>query len=214
MVDGLIEMANLDYRAAGLETFGKPDGFLERQVDRWLGQLATYPAKYDKYEGRKLPGLDTVVDWLRANVPESWRPGLMHGDYAMNNVLFANAPPARLVAIVDWETATIGDPMLDLAAFTMNMRSRDGTEKIWSYFEPERFPYREDAIAYYGERTGRDISPIDYYYVLYRFRAACILEYKVAEAIQGLSPKAKGDRFDGLVRMLMESAESLVRKLG
>ncbi|MDY0014350.1 MAG: phosphotransferase family protein [Rhodocyclaceae bacterium] len=214
MIDGLIEMANVDYKAIGLESFGKPEGFLGRQVDRWLGQLATYPQRYSQYQPRQLEGMDYVVDWLRANVPETSRPGLLHADYAMNNVLFAHRPPARLVAIIDWEMATIGDPVIDLAGFAMHLRGDDPNDVLWPYFDPERFPRRADALAYYAEKTGRDVSCIDYYIVLYRFRMACILEYKVAEAIQGLAPKAKGERFDGIVRRLMASACERARSLG
>lgn len=214
MIDGLIEMARVDYRAIGLENFGKPDGFLGRQVDRWLGQLATYPEKYPRYQTRKLPGQDYVVDWLRANLPDTSVAGLMHGDYALNNVLFAHRPPARLVAIIDWELATIGDPVLDLAAFAMNLQGRDPDDRVWSYFDSSRFPIREDAVAYYGDMTGLDVSHMDFYYILYRFRMACIIEYKVAESIQGISPKAKGDRFDGMVRKLWSDAETLARAKG
>lgn len=214
MIDGLVEMANVDYKAVGLENFGKPDGFLGRQVDRWLGQLAMYPQKYSKYEPRKLPGQDYVVAWLRANLPDTWQPGLMHGDYAMNNVLFAHNPPSRIVAIIDWEMATIGDPVLDLAAYAMNMRSKDPNDKTWSYFDTTRLPYREDAVAYYGEKTGRDVSHMDFYYILYRFRMASVLEYKVAESVQGLSPKAKGERFNDIINRLMGDAEKLARSLG
>ncbi|WP_409330043.1 phosphotransferase family protein [Trujillonella humicola] len=214
MVDGLIAMANLDWRAAGLEGFGKADNFLARQPDRWLGAIESYPKLYPEYQVRDLPGLSYVADWLRANIPAGSTPGLMHADYALNNVLFAHRPPARLVAIIDWETATIGDPLLDLAAFTQNLRTGDGDDGGTRYFDPANFPLRADAVDYYGERTGRDVSGIDYYYVLSRFRSACMLEYKVAEAIQGLSSKAKGDRFDGLVRGLLRDAEALARSLG
>ncbi|MGD9795188.1 MAG: phosphotransferase family protein [Acidimicrobiia bacterium] len=211
MVDGMIAMANLDYEAAGLGGFGKPDGFLERQTDRWLGQLDTYPKRYSKYEPRDLEGLDYVADYLRSNVPDTWRPGLMHGDYALNNVMFHNRPPSRLVAIIDWETATIGDPLLDLAGFTQSLRSdRPGSGRK-SYFDSVNFPHQNDALAYYAEGTGRDLSHIDYYYVLCKFRMACMIEYKVAEAIQGLSPKAKGDRFDRRVRALLIDARDLAQ---
>jgi aminoglycoside phosphotransferase (APT) family kinase protein len=211
MIDGLIAMANLDYEAVGLGTFGKPERFLDRQVDRWLGQLDTYPKRYPKYQPRQLDGLDYVSAWLRDNVPNESPPGLMHGDYALNNVLFHHSPPARLIAIIDWETATIGDPLLDLAAFTQSLRTGDAGDTERSYFDAANFPHRQDALAYYAEGTGRDLSAMDYYYVLTRFRAACMIEYKVAEAIQGLSPKAKGDRFDALVRGLLLDAQALAR---
>jgi len=215
MLDGLIAMANLDYEAAGLQSFGKPDGFLARQPDRWMGQMDTYPKRYPKYEPRDLEGLDYVADWLRANVPDSSKPGLMHGDYALNNVLFANNPPARLIAIIDWETATIGDPLLDLAGFTQSLRTTsDQQAPAASYFDSTNFPPRSDALDYYAEKTGRDLSHIDYYFVLCKFRMACMIEYKVAEAIQGLAPKAKGERFDGLVRGLLLGAQELARRAG
>jgi aminoglycoside phosphotransferase (APT) family kinase protein len=211
MIDGLIAMANLDYAAAGLSDFGKPERFLERQVDRWLGQLDTYPKRYPKYEPRDLEGLDDVVAWLRDNVPDESHPGLMHGDYALNNVMFHHRPPARLIAIIDWETATIGDPVLDIAAFTQSLAAADGSGASRSYFDSANFPTREDALAYYAEGTGRDLSHIAYYYVLTKFRTACMIEYKVAEAIQGLSSQAKGDRFDALVRNLLIDARDLTR---
>lgn len=214
MTDGMIEMANFDYLAGGLAGYGKPDNFLARQVDRWRGQLAGYPDRYPGYESRALPGLDYVSDWLTANVFDGGKPGLMHGDYALNNVLFANNPPSRLVAIIDWETSTIGDPLMDLAAFAQSLRRRDGRPVKNSYFENERFPLYEDITEYYASETGRDVSNLDYYIILYKFRMACICEYKVAEAVVGLAPKEKGVRFDGLVRNLLLDAEDMARAFG
>lgn len=211
MIDGIIEMANLDYVAAGLQSFGKPDRFLERQVERWRGQLDSYPQRYPGYEKRDLPGLDYVSDWLSANVPTTGRPGLMHGDYAMNNVMFANRPPARLAAIIDWETATIGDPLLDLAAYAGQLRRRAGVQPVRPYLDTSLFPYFEDTVDYFGEKTGRDVSTIDYYLVLQKFRMACIIEYKVAEAVVGIAPPEKGKRFDNFVRVLLGEAEAVAR---
>lgn len=211
MIDGIIEMANLDYVAAGLESFGKPDRFLERQSERWRSQLDSYPQRYPGFESRDLPGLDYVTHWLRDNIPATGRPGLMHGDYAMNNVMFANRPPARLAAIIDWETATIGDPMVDLAAYVGQLRRREGVQPVRPYLDPTQFPYFEDAVDYFGEKTGRDVSAINYYLVLQKFRMVCILEYKVAEAAVGIAPPEKGRRFDGFVRTLLGEAEAIAR---
>ncbi|CAN5218794.1 phosphotransferase family protein [soil metagenome] len=211
MIDGIIEMANLDYMAAGLGSFGKTERFLERQVERWRGQLDSYPERYPGYEKRDLPGLDYVSDFLRANVPTTGRPGLMHGDYAMNNVMFANRPPARLAAIIDWETATIGDPMVDVAAYAGVLRRRAGVQPIRPYLDTTLFPYFEDAVDYFGEKTGRDVSTIDYYLVLQKFRMACIIEYKVAEAVVGIAPPEKGKRFDNFVRVLLGEADAIAR---
>ncbi|MGH3560628.1 MAG: phosphotransferase family protein, partial [Mycobacterium sp.] len=108
LVEGAAKLGRVDWRAQGLEGFGRPDGFHERQVDRWLAFL-------DTYRVRELPGLDEAADWLRRNRPGHYVPGIMHGDYQFANVMFAKGAPGRLAAIVDWEMGTIGDPKLDLA---------------------------------------------------------------------------------------------------
>src|SRR3954454_15525982 len=97
MVDALAELAVVDWRAVGLEGFGKPDGFLARQVDRWLWQL-------DTYKTRELPGLDSLTKWLRDELPGAGPTGIVHGDYSTFNVMFAHGAPARLAAIIDWDT--------------------------------------------------------------------------------------------------------------
>ncbi|MGK2911094.1 MAG: phosphotransferase [Sphingobium sp.] len=122
IVDGLIKLANVDYEAIGLGDYGKPGKFLERQVDRWAGQLATYPARYKGYEARELPGFTQTEDWLRhARMPTEVR-GVIHGDVGPPNMMFHYGPPARLAAMIDWELSTIGDPMIDKGWFTGAMR--------------------------------------------------------------------------------------------
>ena len=107
LVDALAAVSNADWQLAGLEGFGKPEGFLERQVERWLAQL-------ERYKVREIPGLDELARWLRANTPPMQRAALLHGDYQFINVMYEPTLPVRLSAIVDWESATIGDPLLDL----------------------------------------------------------------------------------------------------
>ena len=117
-----VALANVDYKAVGLADFGKPDNFLERQVDRWESQLNSYGKLYN-YPGRDLPGYAYARDWLRANVPEGFKAGIIHGDVGTPNALFADGPPARLTALIDWELSTIGDPLLDLAWLCNGLRS-------------------------------------------------------------------------------------------
>src|ERR1700741_932774 len=102
VVDGLVALANVDYQAAGLQDFGKPENFLERQVDRWARQLASYKPRYN-YEGRELPGYELIEPWLRRNTPKAAKPGIIHGDIGTPNMLFEPGPPARLRALIDWE---------------------------------------------------------------------------------------------------------------
>lgn len=122
LVDALAELHKVDWQAVGLSGFGKPGGFHERQVGRWSGQLASYG-------GREISGMAETGKWLEANIPKVWSPTVMHADYHMFNVLIHPEPPARVVAIVDWETATIGDPFLDFIGFCeawQSMRSEGG----------------------------------------------------------------------------------------
>ncbi|WP_242124184.1 phosphotransferase family protein [Sphingobium sp. Sx8-8] len=215
MIDGLVALANVDYRAVGLEGFGKPDNFLERQVDRWSGQLESYGALYG-YAGRALPGYDYVRDWLRANIPDDFHAGIMHGDVGTPNALFAFDRPARLTALIDWELSTIGDPLMDLAGFTNKMRDEERPDEIPSHalYNVANFPTRQELARYYAAGTGRDLSHFDYYRALQMFKGGCILEYKVAQAAAGILPEATGTFFSGLVLSNFEKAEALCRRLG
>jgi aminoglycoside phosphotransferase (APT) family kinase protein len=107
LAEGIALLGNVDWKARGLHDLGRPDGFHERQVDRWTAFL-------ERIKGRELPGFDVAAAWLRAHRPIDYLPGLMHGDYQFANVMFEHGAPARLAAIVDWEMGTVGDPKLDL----------------------------------------------------------------------------------------------------
>ena len=135
LVDGIARLARVDWRAQGLEGFGKPDGFHDRQVDRWLAHL-------DAVRFREIPGLDATADWLRSHKPSHWEPGIIHGDYQFANVMFAHGAPARLAAMVDWEMSTVGDPLLDLA-WVMNGWSDPGEDRTKGYVDCTGMPSRQ-----------------------------------------------------------------------
>jgi aminoglycoside phosphotransferase (APT) family kinase protein len=109
LVDALIELHGVDPAACGLEGFGKPTGYLERQLRRWRGQMElTLPMT------RPLEDLEAVGSWLERNLPRTQATTIVHGDYKLDNVMFDEEPPARLTAILDWEMSTLGDPLADL----------------------------------------------------------------------------------------------------
>lgn len=215
MVDGLIALANVDYLAVGLEGFGKPDNFLERQVDRWESQIRSYPERYGS-KWRELPGFAYGRDWLRRNIPDDFRAGIIHGDVGTPNALFAFDRPARLAALIDWELSTIGDPLIDLAWFTGRLRDEDRPNEIGesTLYNVANFPTRQELARYYAAGTGRDLSHFDYYCVLAAYKSGCILEYKVAQSSAGILPPKTGRFFDKLVRAAFLRAEKLARKVG
>jgi aminoglycoside phosphotransferase (APT) family kinase protein len=182
-VDGCAEIADVDWRARGLSDLGKPVEFLERQVSRWLAQL-------NRYRTRDLPELDFVCDWLTANIPKMSPAALIHGDYSPFNVIVASDPPARLAAIVDWDTGTIGDPLLDLGHLLARW-TEPGEEPVLMVQAGgvDGYPSRAEMADRYAERTGRDLSALAYYQALALFKLAVILEGRHArEVARGVSP--------------------------
>jgi aminoglycoside phosphotransferase (APT) family kinase protein len=187
LVDALIELHQVDYVACGLELFGKPHGYLERQLRRWTGQLdLTLPLT------RPLPDLERVGEWLRDNLPDSPPATLVHGDYKLDNVVFAPGSPPRLVAILDWEMSTIGDPLADLGwMITFWRESGDPDEDVFatltSVTAMEGFPGRDDLIERYVSATRRDASVLDWYRVLAIWKLAILLEGSYARHLSGVT---------------------------
>jgi aminoglycoside phosphotransferase (APT) family kinase protein len=214
IVDGLIALANVDYKAVGLGDYGKPGNFLARQVDRWAGQLASYKERYG-YEGRKLEGYDVVEEWLRANTPTNEHVGIIHGDVGTPNMMFKHEPPARLAAMIDWELSTIGDPMLDMGWFTGGMRDEryPDLSNTAGLNDNTKFPTRQELVRYYCAGTGRDPAEIDYFTLLAGFKSGCLLEYKVAQAEAGILPKEVGRFFARIVEESFRKNAELVRRI-
>jgi aminoglycoside phosphotransferase (APT) family kinase protein len=173
-VHALTMLHAADWRALGLEDFGKPDGFLDRQVARWSAQLETYRT-------RPLSDMDAVASWLKAHRPPGESPTIIHGDYHLDNVIFAAAPPPRVAAILDWETATLGDPLVDLGLCTA----------LWPDPADDDLPFgqsisraelgggigtRAELANAYAAATGRPLAHLAYYQALGLLRLACILE--------------------------------------
>jgi len=212
LVDGLAELAAVDYRAVGLEGFGKPQGFLERQVDRWVAELASYKES-ENYPGRDIPGLDYVIGWLRGNTPDRYRIGIIHGDYSLANSLFRYDPPARLAAIIDWELSTIGDPLLDLGWALYAFNGRNQKTPPAGTFDPSDFPSREDLAERYADKIGIDIGHLQYYLILAQFKLAVLMERHYARSLIGRNDPARGEYSRLHVLRLVAKAEVMARGL-
>jgi aminoglycoside phosphotransferase (APT) family kinase protein len=171
-VDGLVDLHAVDPYAPELAGFGRPEGYLERQLRRFGGL-------YETNATRRLPDLEAVADWLAANLPESSPSTVVHGDYRLGNVMVAPSP-TRLAAILDWEMATVGDPLADVGYMTaMWSEPSDPPNPVSDLSAVTRgagFPGRDFLVERYAERTGRSLDALPWYQVLALWKAAIFLE--------------------------------------
>lgn len=206
MVEAIAALGAVDYRAVGLDGFGKTDNYLERQVGRWKAQLASY-GDFPEWSGpQSIPGVETVADWLDANRPADFRPGIIHGDFHLANVL-VRPDSGDLAAVVDWELSTIGDPLLDLGWLLATWPENDVPRATDVAITPwEGFASPDELVAHYAKASGRDLSAIDWYVVLACYKLGIILEGTHARACSGKAPKATGDRLHAHTLDLFERA--------
>ena len=180
----LARLASVDHEAVGLGGVGRPEGFLARQVPRWLKHLASYD-DLPGYPGSTLPHVEPLARWLDAHRPPDGRPGIVHGDYHLNNVLLASDAP-RVAAVVDWEMCTIGDPLLDLGWLLVTW-PEPGAEAPtgMALAELGDLPDRDELVAHYAARSDRDTSAVDWYTVLAGLKFAIVIEGTHARAMAG-----------------------------
>jgi aminoglycoside phosphotransferase (APT) family kinase protein len=176
-VEGLVELSKVDWVAGGLEGLGKPERFLERQVHRWRSQL-------DGYRARDIPEEEFLCDWLERNRPSMSPAAILHGDYSPFNVMAAPDLPGRLAAIIDWDTGTIGDPLLDIGHLLARWTELGETPVLRTIVDetPRNYPTRAQMARRYAEGTGRDLTALPYYEVLALFKLGVILEGTYARA--------------------------------
>ncbi|MGH2763986.1 MAG: phosphotransferase family protein [Thermoleophilaceae bacterium] len=207
LVDALVELHAVDWRACGLEGYGKPSGYLERQVRRFTGLW-----EYNKT--RELPVVEEVRDWLAANLPESPDSTIVHGDYRLGNVMVAEEAPPQLVAIFDWELSTIGDPLADVGYLTVTWAEPDDPADISfsSLSAATRRPgflSRAELTARYEERSGRSVSALNWYQALALWKAAVFMEGNYKRFTMGASDDQYLALFDEGVPALAEKARAV-----
>ncbi len=205
MVDALAVLATVDHERVGLADFGRPQGFLERQVPRWLRELEAY-SHLDNYRDQGLP-TERVARWLTEHQPATGPVGIMHGDFHIANVMFDLDGP-KVAAIVDWEMCTVGDPLLDLGWLLATWPEPDEPQDIigTAVARAGGLPSRETLIHRYGERTGLDVSAADWYTVLACFKLGIILEGTYARSCAGLAPVDVGRRLHATAVALFDRA--------
>ncbi len=210
VAEAIARLGAVDHRAVGLDDFGKPDGFLERQVPRWMGELDTY-GEMDGYPGPEIPGLDEVASWLDANRPADWRPGIMHGDYHLSNVMISPEGP-EVAAIVDWEMCTIGDPLLDLGNLLGTWPVGPDGDGFGGIGGTPGLPGPAEVVARYAEHSDRDTGAIAWYTAMACFKLGIVLEGTHARACAGKAPKPVGDLLHATTLGLFARARTVIAK--
>jgi len=194
LVDVLVDIHAVDYEAVGLGDFGRPAGFLERQVRRWGEQ-------WERSKTRELSSVDELARRLRAALPESGPPTIVHGDYRLDNTMMAADDPGRIVAVLDWEMSTLGDPLADLGLFLLYWGRADaqviatGT----AIGSQAGFLSRDEIVERYARVSGRPVDELDWY--------QCFAAYKLAIIVEGINAryqmgKTLGDGFEAMGAMV------------
>lgn len=206
MIDAIAKLAAVDHLAAGLDGFGRPDNYLERQVERWRSQLASYDAVPGWSGSDAIPGVDKVADWLDAHLPPAVSPGIIHGDFHFANVMF-RPDDGEVAAIVDWELSTIGDPLIDLGWMLATWPDTDTPDPAHIAVEPwQGFARHTELINRYAAQSSRDLSHLDWYIILACYKLGIILEGTHARACAGKAPREIGDQLHRRTISLFERA--------
>jgi aminoglycoside phosphotransferase (APT) family kinase protein len=210
LVDRIADLGLQDHIALGLEDFGRPAGFLGRQVKRWRTQLEGY-GRYAGWPGAAgLGDIDGVGRWLDEHMPLVQPPGIIHGDVHLANVLYRFDAP-EIAALVDWELSTIGDPLVDIGWLLGHWPNEQGEGLATTGARPwDGFPTGDMLVARYAERSGRDVSGISWYAVLACYKRAAIIEGTYARACAGMFDIATGEELHRRAVALIARAEAFI----
>src|SRR5438067_3175740 len=211
LIDALVEMHAVDWRATELSSFAsRADGYLDRQLKRFNGLW-----EYNKT--RELPVVQEIGEWLARNKPESPPATIVHGDYRLGNTMFASDRPARLIAIFDWEMATIGDPLADLGYMTATWSEPNESQRKETTFDrltvthATGFMKRDELVMRYEEKTGRSMSDLRWYQALALWKAAVFMEGNYKRSLAGASDDPYLKLFDVGVPQLAEAALEITK---
>jgi len=211
LVDVLATLHAVDPDAVGLTGFGRPEGFMARQVRRWMKQWeqARPHLTAADVDDTTAAQLTTLAADLEAAVPQAQRSAIVHGDYRIDNCLFDAADPGRIRAVLDWELSTLGDPLADVGLLLVYWHEPDD-EPIWraaqhlpSPTSLPGFPTRAQVAAAYAERTGLDLTPLPWYVAFGAFKLAVVLLGILARVRAGVVPASMADGLDGAAAPLV-----------
>jgi aminoglycoside phosphotransferase (APT) family kinase protein len=210
LLDTQIRLHTLDYAEAGLADMGKPQGYVERQVNGWC-------ERFEKAHTDDVPKCESVMAWLKTNrPPDSARPGIIHNDYRFDNVVLDPSDNLTIIGVLDWEMATLGDPLMDLGSSLAYWAQADDPPQIQSLrMQPSHLPgmlKREEIVRYYAAKAGVQIQNPDYYYVFGLFRLGVIAQQIYYRWKLGQTRNPRFQAFGMFVTVLSQVAEKVIDK--
>ena len=209
----IAQLHTIDYRAVGLDSFGKPGNYIERQISRWTKQ-------YQASETERLEAMDNLIAWLPKNIPPSAATTVVHGDYRLDNAIFHPKEP-RILAVLDWELSTLGDPLADFAYHCMSWHIPPGQFRGIAGVDLKALgiPTEAEYVARYCERTGQkriDASHWDFYLAYNLFRIAAILQGILKRVVDGTAASAHardaGSRAKPMAELGWKQVEKILRR--
>ncbi|AIY04798.1 putative aminoglycoside phosphotransferase [Planococcus sp. PAMC 21323] len=210
MVELLVELHSLDYQKTDLADMAKPQGFMQRQVEGWIG-------RYERAQTDQLTGVKQLMEWLQGNIPISQEPAIIHYDFKLNNALFS-ADFSEITGLFDWEMTTVGDPLADLGAAMSYWIQSDDPKLLKEGLGKapvtvmDGFYSREEFIASYSEKSGRDVSDMNFYLTFAYFKLAVIVQQIYYRYKKGQTQDPRFAHFDQYVASLMAHALSTALK--
>lgn len=197
-----------DYRAIGLETYGRPGNYIQRQIDRWIKQYRTS-------ETERIEAMDNLIAWLPDNIPPGDETTIVHGDFRIDNMIFHPTEP-RVLAVLDWELSTLGHPLADFAYHLMAWRLGPGQFRGMNGMDLRALgiPDEDEYVALYCQRTGRaNVGNVDFYLAYNMFRLAAILQGIAKRAIDGTAANAQAVETGKRARPTAEAGWALVQRM-
>ena len=205
LIDNLADLHLLDIEKTGLINLGKPEGYVQRQVEGWIG-------RYEKSQTDDIPAMIETSAWLRANMPRPQVPAFLHNDYKYDNVILNPEDLTEILGVLDWEMSTVGDPLMDLGA-SLAYWCEEGDEQFLKSFNITWLAgnlTRKGVVERYAQKTGRDVSDILFYYVFGLYKNTVIMQQIYARWKAGLT---KDPRFGALIYGINELSRMAVRAI-
>jgi aminoglycoside phosphotransferase (APT) family kinase protein len=209
LIDTLVALHAVEWRSTTLTELSRPQGFLTRQVDRWMSQLAAY-------RSRELDGVDKVATWLAAHQPSDGELTVMHGDYKLDNLIWSAHPPPQVAAVVDFEMTTVGDPLIDLAWALIFWPEEGNMIALAAPGSPNGIEANQcqspaDLVERYAAATGRDLSGFDWYQAFSAWKLAIVLEASYTKYRRGESRNPHHEAFGFVVDQLLSRARQFAQ---